>query len=86
MTLVDCDSNFVFINAQQYRPMHIIPEQFTVKTHQALFEGDSKGCTTIPVYIWHTHSKLEKSHKKALKHHNFEQSVGDHHQKCWKVQ
>ena len=86
MILGDCDSNFVFINALQYRPMHIILEQFTVKAHPALFEGRGgrvkKGGTIIPVYIWHTHSKLEKSHKKALKHHNFEQTVGDYYQKC----
>ena len=42
MILGDCDSNFVFINAQQYRPMHIIHEQFTVKVHPALFKGEGE--------------------------------------------
>ena len=37
----------------------IIPEQFTVTAHPALFAGRSqKWGTTIPVYNRHTHSKL----------------------------
>ena len=43
----------------------IIPEQFTVKAHPALFEGEGEGeegepnieALYIPVYNWHTHSK-----------------------------
>ena len=40
-----------------------IPEQFTVKAHPALFEGEGEGSEPkiealyIPVYNWHTHSK-----------------------------
>ena len=43
--------------------MWLIPEQFTVKAHPALFEGEEgrgwakKWGTVIPVYSWHTLSK-----------------------------
>ena len=47
-----------------------IPEQFTVKAHPALFEGEGepkKGGTIIPVYNRHTHSKHMQKHKKTHK-------------------
>ena len=85
MILGDCDSNFVFINALQYRPMHIILEQFTVKAHLALFgwEGEGgrvkKGGTLLFQYTFNIHIQNSKNNTKK---HNFEQSVGDHQQKC----
>ena len=55
MILGDCDINFVFISSY-------IHEQFTLKAHPALFEGEGRRIQkmrdyTIPVYNRHTHSK-----------------------------
>ena len=50
------------IHLNRHNIIIIFPEQFTVKAHSALFEGDGKGWakkwgTVIPVYSWHTLSK-----------------------------
>ena len=64
MILGDNESNFVFINALHYRPMHIIPEKFTVKAHPALFEG--KGSQKR----WHYYSSLHLTYTfKTQKNH-----------------
>ena len=54
-----------------YYNIYIIPEQFTVKAHPALFEGDGEGSQkwgiVIPVYCnsWHNLSKRAQNTKSA---------------------
>ena len=59
------DSNFVFINALQYRPMHIISEQFTVKARPALFEGEGvKKVALLFQSTFDIHIQNSKNHTK----------------------
>ena len=65
-----CTSYFSFSSRSTFLFLKLledfVPEQFTVKVHPALFEGDEerwakKWGTVIPVYSWHTLSKRARN-------------------------
>ena len=59
-----CDSNFLVINALQYGPVHIIPEQFTVKAHPTSFEGESNKVALLFQSTFDIHIQNLENHTK----------------------
>ena len=59
-----------YLGVTDLNHLNCIPEQFTVKAHPALFEGEGEGVsqkwgTVIPIYSWHTLSKRAQNTETA---------------------